>query len=126
MDYISKISEVFVRLNENMLKITNGDVQFFDNDTFKEEAYSDLIPFHLSQEPETFWKMLNEGGQDFYHEEFSEVLSAIEAVEKSFDQDKDNLIGMGEEELVGWIVENSEEFLQTMSDEFTRIRKQNS
>lgn len=126
MDYISKISAIFNRLNKAMLAITSGEIQFFENDTFKKEAYSDLIPFHLSQDPETFWDMLNQGGQDLYAEEFDEVLSAIQSVESSFDLSKDDLTKMGEDELLDWIEENSSVFLDAMSAEFTRIRKSNS
>ena len=126
MDYISKISEVFNRLNNEMLTITAGELQFFEDNTFKKAAYSDLIPFYLSQEPETFWNMLTEGGQDFYDEEFNEVLSAIEAVGRSFDQNKDQLSKMEDEEVLDWITKNSEKFLEAMSVEFTRIRKSNS
>ena len=38
----------------------------FEYESFKGAAYSDLIPFHLSQEPETFGNMLTQGGQVFY------------------------------------------------------------
>jgi hypothetical protein len=126
MDYISKISEIFTRLNEEMLTITHGAIRFFEDNSFKEAAYSDLIPFHLSQEPQTFWDMLIEGGQGLYDDEFSEILSVIEAVENSFNQDKDELTEMEEGDVLNWIMENSEEFLDTMSAEFTRIRKSNS
>ena len=126
MDYISKISEIFNRLNQEMLKITSGEIQFFEDNTFKKAAYSDLIPFHLSQEPETFWNIMSQGGQYLYEEEFIEVLNAIEAVENSFEQNKDELTRMGEQEVLDWIDKNSEDFLYTMWVEFTRIRKSNS
>ncbi|TAF42322.1 MAG: hypothetical protein EAZ66_00015, partial [Alphaproteobacteria bacterium] len=75
MDYISKISEIYFHLNDQMIELSEDRIQFFPYDTFKEASESDLIPFEYHDEPESFWSVLSNGMQGYYADEFGEVLN---------------------------------------------------
>lgn len=126
MDYISKISEIYFHLNDQMIELSEDRIQFFPYDTFKEASESDLIPFEYHDEPESFWSVLSNGMQGYYADEFGEVLRIIEKIGKVFYQSKALLAQMNIDQLVEWTRPHSDELEQMIYSEFTRIRKDNS